>query len=96
MKKLWAHVDPLISSENDSKVIPLGSLWEGVSLNKPDWVKGDTRRGRIKTQSDVQANRASTHIFFILELHIWDVGTCERGRWRKTQTVPVAIVQEDK
>ena len=96
MKKLWAHVDPLISNENDSKVIPLGSMWEGVSLNKPDWVKGDMRRGRIKTQSDVQANRAGTQIFFIFELHLWDVGTYELGRWRKNQTVPVAIVQEDE
>lgn len=67
MKKLWAHVDPLISSENDAKVIPLGSMWEGVSLNKPDWVKGDMKRGRIKTQSDVQANRASTQDL----LYLW-------------------------
>jgi len=54
------------------------------------------RRGRIKTQSDVQANRAGTQIFFIFELHMWDVGTYELGRWRKNQTVPVAIVQEDE
>ena len=96
MKTLWAHVDPLISSENDSQVIPLGSMWDGVSLNKPDWVEGDMKRGRVKTQSDVQANRASVQDL----LYLWASHLGRGYPWTRqadeNQTVPVTVVQEDK
>lgn len=79
-------MDPLISSEkNNSKAIPLGSMWEGDSVNKSDWVKEDIKKEGMKAQIMCKLTEVAPRILFIFELHIWDTSTYGPGGGRIRQ-----------